>query len=52
MRVLYLVPQPKQPDRLSAYTFLDEEIVGLAAAGVEPYVLSTRAARDTRRRSR
>jgi glycosyltransferase involved in cell wall biosynthesis len=47
MRVLYLVPQPKQPDRLSAYTFLDEEIRGLAAAGVEPYVLSTRAARDT-----
>jgi glycosyltransferase involved in cell wall biosynthesis len=47
MRVLYLVPQPKQSDRLSAYTFLDEEIVGLAAAGVEPYVLSTRAAQDT-----
>src|SRR5688572_12102753 len=47
MRVLYLVPQPKQPDRLSAYTFLDEEIRGLAAAGVEPYVLSTRALRDT-----
>jgi glycosyltransferase involved in cell wall biosynthesis len=47
MRVLYLAPQPKQPDRLSAYTFLDEEILGLAAAGVEPYVLSTRVAQDT-----
>jgi glycosyltransferase involved in cell wall biosynthesis len=47
MRVLYLVPQPKQPDRLSAYTFLDEEIRGLAAAGVESYVLSTKATRDT-----
>jgi phosphatidylinositol alpha-1,6-mannosyltransferase len=43
MRVLYLAPQPRQPDRLSAYTFLDEEILGLAAAGVEPYVLSTKA---------
>jgi len=47
MRVLYLVPQPKQPDRLSAYTFVDEEILGLAAAGIEPYVLSTRAAGDS-----
>ena len=28
------------------YTFLDEEIHALAAAGVEPYVLSTKATRD------
>jgi glycosyltransferase involved in cell wall biosynthesis len=47
MRVLYLVPQPKQPGRLSAYTFLDEEIVGLAAMGIEPYVLSTKGQQDT-----
>jgi L-malate glycosyltransferase len=47
MRVLYLVPQAKQTGALSAYTFLDEEIAGLAAAGVEPYVLSTKAAADT-----
>ena len=46
MKVLYLVPQPKRPGQLSAYTFLDEEIVGLAAAGVEPYVISTKAQRD------
>ena len=46
MRVLYLVPQPKRPGQLSAYSFLDEEIHALAAAGVEPYVLSTKAKRD------
>ena len=46
MRVLYLVPQPKRPGQLSAYTFIDEEIHGLAAAGVDAYVLSTRATRD------
>ena len=34
MRVLYLVPQPKRPGQLSAYTFLDEEIHGLAAGNV------------------
>ena len=46
MKVLYLAPQPKQPGRLTAYTFLDEEIAGLAAAGVEPYLLATKAVRD------
>jgi glycosyltransferase involved in cell wall biosynthesis len=46
MKVLYLVPQPKRPGQLSAYTFLEEEIHDLAAAGVEPYVLSTKAKRD------
>ena len=34
MRVLYLVPQPKRTGQLSAYTFLDEEIHGLAAGNV------------------
>jgi glycosyltransferase involved in cell wall biosynthesis len=47
VRVLYLVSQPKSPERIGAYTFLDEEIQGLAAAGVDAYVLSTRAPRDT-----
>jgi glycosyltransferase involved in cell wall biosynthesis len=47
MRVLYLVPQPKRPGQLSAYTFIDEEIHALAAAGVDAFVLSTRATGDT-----
>lgn len=42
MRVLYLMPQPTRPDRLAAYSFLDEEVQGLANVGVEPYVLSVR----------
>lgn len=46
MKVLYLVPQPKRPDRLAAYTFLDEEIHALATAGVEALVLSTAAPAD------
>lgn len=47
MKILYLVPQPKHPDRIGAYTFLDEEIHALAAAGVDAYVLSTAAPVDT-----
>lgn len=46
MKVLYLVPQPKRPDRIGAYTFLDEEIQALARAGVEAYVLSSAAPSD------
>lgn len=46
MRVLYLVPQPKRPDRIGAYTFLDEEIQGVASAGVEAYVLSRQVKTD------
>lgn len=48
MRVLYLVPQPKQPDRIAAYSFLDEEIQSLSAAGIDCYVLSTAAPVDGR----
>jgi glycosyltransferase involved in cell wall biosynthesis len=48
MRVLYLVPQPKQEGRIGAYTFLDEEIQALAAAGIEAYVLSTASPADSR----
>lgn len=47
MKVLYLVPQPKQADRLSAYTFLDEEIQALAEAGVQAFVLSRKISTDT-----
>jgi glycosyltransferase involved in cell wall biosynthesis len=46
MRVLYLVPQPKTPDRIGAYTFLDEEIQAMAVRGIEAYVLSRPADRD------
>lgn len=46
MRVLYLVPQPKVPDRIGAYTFLDEEIQALAAHGVTAFVLATVPERD------
>jgi glycosyltransferase involved in cell wall biosynthesis len=47
MKVLYLVPQPKTPDRIGAYTFLDEEIHALAERGVDAFVLSRAAERDT-----
>lgn len=46
MRVLYLVPQPKRPDRIGAYSFIDEEIEALAGAGIEAFVLSTAASED------
>lgn len=46
MRVLYLVPQPKRPDRIGAYSFLDEEIEALALAGIEAFALSTAAPDD------
>ncbi len=46
MKVLYLVPQPKTPDRIGAYTFLDEEIQALAKHGVQAYVLSRAVDRD------
>ena len=35
MRVLHLAPPPAQPDRLTAHTFIDEEIDALRATGVE-----------------
>lgn len=47
MRVLYLMPQPKRPDRIGAYTFLDEEVQALAAAGIETFVLTTKQKTDT-----
>lgn len=46
MKVLYLVPQPKRADRIGAYSFLDEEIQALAAAGVEAFVLSRKVPED------
>src|SRR5688572_25479461 len=47
LKILYLVPQPNRPDRIGAYTFLDEEIQALAAAGVDAHVLSTAVPEDT-----
>jgi glycosyltransferase involved in cell wall biosynthesis len=44
MKVLYLAPQPKRDGMFTAYSFLDEEITALAAAGVQVYVLARRAA--------
>ena len=35
MRVLHLAPPPTQPDRLTAHTFIDEEIAALRATGVD-----------------
>jgi hypothetical protein len=46
MRVLYVVPEPKTPDRTRAYNLLDEEIQPIAARGIEAYVLSRPADRD------
>jgi glycosyltransferase involved in cell wall biosynthesis len=46
MRVLYLVPQAKSPERISAYSFLDEEIQALASAGIDAFVLSGAATAD------
>jgi glycosyltransferase involved in cell wall biosynthesis len=40
MRVLFLPPPGRWPERVTAYSFLDEEIHALADAGVESYVLS------------
>lgn len=46
MKVLYLVPQSKRSDRIGAYSFIDEEIEALAAAGIEAFVLSTASPAD------
>jgi glycosyltransferase involved in cell wall biosynthesis len=46
LKVLYLLPQPKDAGRIGAYTFLDEEVRGLADAGIDAYVLSTATPAD------
>ena len=40
MRVLSLVPISRDATRLSRYSFLDEELRALAAAGVDVFVFS------------
>ncbi len=46
MRVLYLAPSGADPTELTPFSFLNEEIEGLAAKGVQPYVLSESAPED------
>ena len=46
MRVLILAPPRSRPDRLTLFSFLDEEIRGLADAGVEAYLLTPAADHD------
>lgn len=43
MKVLYLAPRPGREGPFTAYSFLDEEISALAAAGIRAYVLLRRA---------
>lgn len=39
LRVLYLAPRARRPGDLSRYSFLDEEMRALAAAGIDVYAL-------------
>lgn len=50
MRVLYLASPRKRPEQITAFSFIDEELEALAAAGVEAYVLSTEVEREHRHR--
>jgi phosphatidylinositol alpha-1,6-mannosyltransferase len=38
MKVLYLAPQREAPESLTAYSFIDEEIRGIAARGLDVYL--------------
>jgi glycosyltransferase involved in cell wall biosynthesis len=46
MRVLILAPPRRDPDQITRFSFVDEEIRGLANAGVEPFVLTSSVERD------
>jgi glycosyltransferase involved in cell wall biosynthesis len=46
MKVLCLAPPKTRPERITAFTFVDEEIEALATSRVEVYVLSAGVARD------
>jgi glycosyltransferase involved in cell wall biosynthesis len=48
MRTLILAPPSPRPDRITRFSFIDEEIHGLAQAGVEPFVLTPAVDRETR----
>jgi glycosyltransferase involved in cell wall biosynthesis len=49
MRVLYLVPPAETPEHITRFSFLDEEIEGLTARGIEAFVPSTLLRRSERR---
>lgn len=51
MRVLHLAPPPVTPDRITAHSFIDEEIAALRRAGVECLTLDASAAGDWRQRA-
>jgi glycosyltransferase involved in cell wall biosynthesis len=48
MRALILAPPSAGRDRITRFSFIDEEIRGLAGAGVEPFVLTPAVERETR----
>ena len=50
MRVLHLAPPPDRSDRLTAHSFIDEEIVALGDAGVECLTLPVAARGEWRDR--
>ncbi len=43
MKVLYLAPSAPRPDRLTAHSFIDEEIHAFAEAGITAHLLSSTA---------
>ena len=43
MKVLYLATPAKTPDRLTPYTFVDEEVLSLADRGISMYLLADAA---------
>jgi len=47
MRVLILAPPSPKPGRLTRFSFIDEEIQGLARKGAEPFVLTPAVERET-----
>jgi len=46
IRVLYLAPRSQDPNQLSQYTFIDEELRALADTGVEVFVLGQTGGAD------
>lgn len=46
MKIFYLAPGHADPERLAAYSFLNEEILGLAGRGHTVFTVSDRPAKD------
>jgi glycosyltransferase involved in cell wall biosynthesis len=47
MRVLVLAPPSPKPGRLTRFSFIDEELQGLARVGVQPFVLTPAVEEET-----